>query len=285
MNTIFALISKTKSLTKISKISRVKSLYPLFVFLLCFFLLAFTPVSRQSAYPYAIKTVVIDAGHGGHDPGCLGSASKEKDVALSISLKLGKYIEENCPNTKVIYTRKTDVFIPLIDRAKIANGAKADLFISIHCNWSKNKAACGTETFSMGLHVANANLDVARRENSVILLEENYEANYEGFDPNSPEAYIIFSLYQNVNLDHSLSIAAKVQENFEGKLNRLNRGVKQAGLLVLYKTTMPAILVETGFLSNKEEEKFMTSEKGQDSIAYSVYEAFMEYKNEMESEN
>lgn len=284
MNTIFALASQTKSLTKITKINRVKRLRSIFVLILCTFLVSFTQVAPAGYYPYAIKTVVIDPGHGGHDTGCIGAISKEKQVALDIALRVGAYIEANCPNVKVIYTRKTDVFIPLIDRARIANNAKADLFISIHCNASKNKTAYGTETFSMGLHVANANLDVARRENAVILLEEDYEANYEGFDPNSPEAYIIFSLYQNVNLDKSLSIAAKVQEKFE-KLERINRGVKQAGFLVLYKTNMPSILIETGFLTNRDEEKYMNSEEGQDSIASSIYEAFLEYKAEMESTN
>lgn len=234
--------------------------------------------------PYRIKTVVIDAGHGGHDVGCLGSHSKEKDVTLSLALKLGKQLEENYPDIKVIYTRKTDVFIGLIERAEIANKAKADLFISLHCNANANKAAYGSETFAMGLHVSEANLNVAKRENSVILLEDDYQKNYDGFDPKSTEAYIIFSLYQNVNIDKSLYLAAKVQDQFTNKLKRYNRGVKQAGFIVLYKTNMPSILIESGFLTNKDDEAFLTSEDGQNNIAKSIYLAFKSYKDELEKE-
>ncbi len=234
--------------------------------------------------PYRIKTVVIDAGHGGHDVGCLGSHSKEKDVTLALALKLGKQLEENYPNIKVIYTRKTDEFIGLIERAEIANKAKADLFISLHCNANANKAAYGAETFAMGLHVSEANLNVAKRENSVILLEDDYEKNYDGFDPKSTEAYIIFSLYQNVNIDKSLYLASKVQEQFTNKLKRYNRGVKQAGFIVLYKTNMPSILIESGFLTNKADEAFLTSEEGQNNIAKSIYLAFKSYKDELEKE-
>jgi N-acetylmuramoyl-L-alanine amidase len=210
------------------------------------------------AGPYKVKTVVIDAGHGGHDIGCSGIHSYEKDVTLALALQTGKLIEENFPDVKVIYTRKTDVFISLLERANIANKAKADLFISFHCNANKNKAAYGAETYAMGLHVSEANLNVAKRENEVILLEENYERNYDGFDPTSTEAYIIFSLYQNVNIDKSLYLASKVQEQFTQKLKRYNRGVKQAGFIVLYKTNMPSILIESGFLTNKAEEEFLT---------------------------
>jgi N-acetylmuramoyl-L-alanine amidase len=238
----------------------------------------------SSGGPYRLKTVVIDAGHGGHDAGCLGASAKEKDVALAIALKLGQYIEETFPDVKVIYTRKTDVFIELMERAAIANKAKADLFISIHCNASPNKAAYGTETYAMGLHVSEANLNVAKRENSVILLEENYETNYDGFDPKSTEAYIIFSLYQNVNIDKSLSLASKIQTQFEERVKRFNRGVKQAGFIVLYKTNMPSILIETGFLSNPQEEKFLASDEGQVNVASAIFRAFREYKSEMEKE-
>jgi len=233
---------------------------------------------------YKIKTVVIDAGHGGHDAGCLGTHSKEKEVTLAIALKLGKYFEDNYPNIKVVYTRKTDEFVDLFERANIANRAKADLFISLHCNSSANKAAFGSETYAMGLHVSEANLNVAKRENSVILLEDNYEKNYDGFDPKSTEAYIIFSLYQNVNIDKSLFLASKVQDQFTTKLKRYNRGVKQAGFIVLYKTNMPSVLIESGFLSNKNEEEFLTSEDGQENIAKSIYLAFKAYKEELEKE-
>lgn len=244
---------------------------------------------RQYTYanltgPYKIKTIVLDAGHGGHDVGCLGIHSKEKDVTLALALKTGKLIEEHFPDVKVIYTRKTDVFIGLMERANIANKAKADLFISFHCNANKNKAAYGAETYAMGLHVSEANLSVAKRENEVILLEENYEKNYDGFDPSSTEAYIIFSLYQNVNIDKSLYLASKVQEQFTNKLKRYNRGVKQAGFIVLYKTNMPSILIESGFLTNKAEEEFLTSAEGQDNIANSVYLAFKTYKEDLEKE-
>lgn len=243
-------------------------------------------LSQQSiAYgPYRVKTVVIDAGHGGHDSGCLGSHSKEKDVTLALALKLGKLLEENYPDVKVIYTRTTDVFVDLIERADIANRAKADLFISFHCNANVNKAAYGSETYAMGLHVSEANLNVAKRENSVILLEENYERNYDGFDPKSTEAYIIFSLYQNENIDKSLFIASMVQDHFTTKLKRYNRGVKQAGFIVLYKTNMPSILIESGFLTNMQDEAFLTSEDGQNNIANSVFLAFKAYKEELEKE-
>ena len=229
-----------------------------------------------------VKKVVIDAGHGGNDPGAVGSKYKESNIALSIALKVGGFIEENFPETEVIYTRKTDVFIELYNRARIANENQADVFISIHCNSSKNSTVSGTETWVMGLSKSQANLEVAKKENSTILLEANYLNQYDGFDPNSPEANIIFSLYQNVYLDHSLNLAAKVQNQFEKRVGRGNRGVKQAGFLVLYKTTMPGILVETGFISNPEEEAFIASDKGQVLIASAVYRAFKEYKNEIE---
>lgn len=262
----------------------MKRLVPYFSFLLLFPVLSsFTPV-KKVVQPYVLKTLVIDAGHGGHDAGCKGLKSQEKDVALQIAMKFGNYVEEYFPTLNVIYTRKSDTFVELIDRANIANTAKADLFMSIHCNYNPNKSAFGTETFAMGLHVSEANLSVAKRENSVIELEENYKSNYDGFDPNSPESYILFSLFQNANLDKSLSLAAKVQHQFQYKVNRFNRGVKQAGFLVLYKTAMPSVLIETGFLSNREEEKFMNSEEGQTYLASAIFRAFKEYKNELEGE-
>ncbi len=231
---------------------------------------------------YRIKTVVIDAGHGGHDTGCLGSSAREKTVALNIALKLGKLIEQNFPDVKVIYTRKTDVFIPLHDRANIANKAHADLFICIHLN-SGAKSAYGAETYVMGLHKSDDNLNVAKRENAAILLEENYQKQYDGFDPNSPEANIIFSLYQNQFMHQSLDFASKVQQQFEEYSGRNNRGVKQAGFLVLYKTAMPAVLIENGFLTHDMEEKFLDSDKGQGTMATAIYRAFKEYKIDTES--
>ena len=231
---------------------------------------------------YKLRTIVIDAGHGGHDPGCLGSDSREKEVALKIALKLGKLIETNCPDVRVIYTRKTDEFIPLIERANIANRAKADLFICIHLN-SGPKAAYGVETFVMGLHKTDDNLNVAKRENASILLEDNYQKNYDGFDPNSPEANIIFSLYQNQFMQQSLSFAAKIQSQFKNNSKRFVRGVKQAGFLVLYKTSMPSVLIENGFLTNENDQRFLISDAGQASMASSIYRAFKSYKSELET--
>ncbi len=225
-----------------------------------------------------IKKVVIDAGHGGKDPGAMGLRSREKDIALSIALKAGKYISENFPDVEVIYTRKTDEFIELYRRAEIANEQHADLFISIHCNSSKSTKPYGAETYVMGLHKTNANLEVAKTENAAILYEEDYSKKYDGFDPNSPEAHIIFSLYQNAYRSYSLKLASLTQSQIVDRSSRFDRGVKEAGFWVLYKTAMPGILIEAGFISNKEEEKYLASEIGQTVIASSVYRAFREYK-------
>lgn len=238
-----------------------------------------TPLSGLKNHK--VRTVVIDPGHGGHDSGCHGSSSYEKNVALAVSLKLGKLIETNFPDVKVIYTRKTDVFVELYRRAQIANEHKADLFICIHCN-SGPPAAFGTETFVMGLHKTDDNLNVAKRENSVILKEDNYQKKYDGFDPNSPEANIIFSLYQNAFLGQSLYFAERLQHEFTHNARRHNRGVKQAGFLVLYRTTMPAVLIETGFLTNRDEEKYLYSETGQQAMAASMLRAFNSYKSWIE---
>jgi N-acetylmuramoyl-L-alanine amidase len=231
---------------------------------------------------FGVKTVCIDAGHGGHDGGCQGTSSQEKHVALSIALKLGAYIEENYPDVKVVYTRKTDVFIKLHERAKIANKANADLFICVHANANDNKSAFGTETFVMGLHKSESILNVEKREISSILLEEDYKTKYSDFDPNSPESYIVLTMRQNAFLDQSLSFASKVQKQFTERVGRKNRGVKQAGFLVLHQTNMPSVLIETGFLTNKEEEKFLVSDLGQDYLASAVFRAFKSYKNELE---
>lgn len=237
----------------------------------------------DASSPYRIKTVVIDPGHGGHDAGCLGASAKEKHIALDIALKLGKHIETRYPDIKVIYTRTKDVFVELHERAAIANRAKADLFICIHANASESPSAFGTETFVMGLHKTAENLAVARRENAAILYEKDYKKRYDGYDPNSPEAHIIFNLFQRAYMEQSLLFAAKIQNEFEEYAGRFNRGVKQAGFLVLYRTSMPAVLIETGFLSNRAEEKYLLSEKGQNDIAVSIYRAFTSYKIDMES--
>jgi N-acetylmuramoyl-L-alanine amidase len=225
-------------------------------------------------------TVVIDAGHGGHDPGCHGTRFHEKDVALGIALKLGNYIEKHCADVRVVYTRKTDVFLELNERARVANDADADLFLCIHCNASPNKKVFGSETYVMGLHKTKGNLEVAKRENSAILLEDNYQKNYENFDPNSDEATIIFTMYQNAFLDKSLSLASKIQDAYKGRACRTDKGVKQAGFLVLWKTSMPSLLTETGFLTNPREERYLGSEKGQDQMAHALFLAFRKYKDE-----
>lgn len=223
--------------------------------------------------------VVIDAGHGGHDPGTVGKKVKEKDIALAIALKLGAYIETQMPDVEVIYTRKTDVFVELYRRAQIANQSRADLFISIHCNGVKNTKPMGTETWVMGLHKSDANLEVAQAENAVVLMEDNYTDQYDGFDPNTPESHILFSFFQNAHLDQSLDLASLIQDQFRERANRIDRGVKQAGFLVLYKTTMPGILVEAGFLSNPTEEAYLSSQEGQDHIASSIFRALRDYRD------
>jgi len=242
---------------------------------------------------FTVKTVVIDAGHGGKDPGCHGSKYKEKDVALAVALKLGKYIEENMKDVRVVYTRKTDVFIELQQRAEIANKAKADLFICIHCNSACyrdkklkkdvcNDDAHGAETYVMGIKNEQGKLDVAKRENSSMLLEDNYVQKYEGFDPNSDESYIIMNMFNDTYLDQSLSFASKVQKQYRGKAGRADKGVKRASLWVLWRTYMPSVLTEIGFLTNPEEEQFLGSLKGQDYIASGLFRAFREYKDEIE---
>jgi N-acetylmuramoyl-L-alanine amidase len=244
-------------------------------------LLAF--VILLPAYPqYSIHRVVIDAGHGGKDPGALGKNSREKDIALAIALKTGEYIRKNIPDVEVIYTRKTDVFVELHRRAKIANDSKANLFISIHCNASKNTAAYGTETYVMGLHKSDANLEVAKLENAAILNEENFADMYEGFDPNEDEDYITLTMFQDAFLDQSTMLAEEIQRQFRERVKRKDRGVFQAGFLVLYRTTMPGVLIETGFISNAEDERFLMSDEGQTYIASAIFRSFKYYKEEME---
>ena len=229
--------------------------------------------------------VVIDAGHGGRDPGALGKRSKEKNITLAIALKTGSYIEELLNGVKVIYTRKEDEFVELYKRAEIANKAKADLFISIHCNGYDDIRINGSETFVMGLHKDQGNLEVAMKENSVITLEEDYTTRYQGYDPNSSESYIIFSLMQNIYLEQSLNFANYIQEQFRNRVGRIDRGVKQAGLIVLWQTTMPSVLVETGFLTNSQEERFLMSEQGQDFIASAIFRAFRDYKSSIDQKS
>lgn len=250
---------------------------PLYTGLL-FVLLIFLPFSLKAAAK--TFTVVIDAGHGGKDPGARGAIVNEKEINLAVALKLGRLIEDNHSDVRVIYTRKTDRFIELDERANIANRNKADLFISIHTNSVKRgSTARGTETYTLGLARSEENLEVAMRENSAILLEDNYQQKYEGFDPTSSESYIIFEFIQNKHVEQSISLASEVQKCFTSA-NRSNRGVRQAGFLVLRKTSMPSILVELGYISNREEERFMKSDSGRNKLATALYNAFTKYKRD-----
>ncbi len=224
-------------------------------------------------------TVVIDPGHGGKDPGCVGTIVKEKTINLAVALMLGNLIEQNHPNVQIVYTRQTDIFIPLDERAVIANRSYADLFISIHTNSVKKGNASGAETYTLGLSVSDENLEVAMRENAVILMEEDYLLKYEGFDPMSSESYIMFELLHSKNLEKSVSFASEIQKAFV-QAGRRNRGVRQAGFLVLRKTSMTGVLTELGFISNRAEELYLASGEGQKELASSLYQAFNNYKND-----
>jgi len=250
-------------------------------FFLVYLLIFFMTVPCEAQKDGKTFKVVIDAGHGGKDPGCLGSYTKEKDVALNVALKTGKLISDNCPNVKVIYTRNTDVFVELYRRAKIANDNHADLFISFHCNANDNHGAHGVETFVMGLHKSEANLAVARAENAAMLMEKDYEKNYGGFNPNSPESAVMFSLYSSAYLNNSILLADKVQKNLVGTTKMLDRGVKQAGYWVLWAVSMPSILIEMGFLSNPAEEKYLSDEKHKEDIANAIFQGFASYYTQM----
>lgn len=227
--------------------------------------------------------IVIDAGHGGHDPGAIGKIAKEKNINLNVALKLGNQIKKNCEDVKVIYTRSKDIFIPLDRRAEIANNAKADLFISIHTNaLAKNRTAKGASTWTLGLAKSEANLEVAKRENAVILYESDYKTRYAGFNPNSAESYIIFEFMQDKYMEQSVHLASLVQKQFRHTCQRVDRGVHQAGFLVLKASAMPSILVELGFISTPEEECYLNTEEGANTMAKGLYHAFLNYKREHE---
>jgi N-acetylmuramoyl-L-alanine amidase len=247
------------------------------------FCLTFLMSSFQIEEPktFKLKTIVIDAGHGGKDPGCSGFGSREKDLALDVAVKLGEFIKQNMPEVKIIYTRKTDVFIELHERAAIANRNNADLFISIHVN-SGPSGLHGTETFCMGLHKSEQNLEIAQRENSTILLEQNHKEHYDGFDPKSPQSYILFSLFQNSNLTSSMNLASKIETEFGKNNKRHSRGVKQAGFLVLWKTSMPSVLVVTGFLTDTTDAHYLKDPKGRVDTAWGIYSAIEDFKDELE---
>ena len=253
------------------------------IILLFFLMLIFsnTSISQTNSNPFV---VVLDAGHGGKDPGRpTNFGYKEKDIALDIVLKIGSNLEKN-GDIKVIYTRKTDVFIELRQRAKIANKADADLFVSIHCN-AHNSQAYGTETYVLGLHKNDSNFRVAKIENEVIFLEDNFESNYDGFDPDSPESLIGLTFMQEVYLDQSILLARYVQDNFTFRLKRKNRGVKQAGFWVLHNTYMPSILIETGFITNKTEGDYLNSQKGKIDVSRSISDAILNYKSKLYSDS
>jgi N-acetylmuramoyl-L-alanine amidase len=230
-----------------------------------------------------VRTVVIDAGHGGKDPGCSGAGSLEKEITLSMALKLRQLIQTRHPDVKVVLTRDKDIFIPLHERSQIANKAQADLFISLHCNAMPQPSRIhGSETYVLGLHRAEANLAVARRENESVLLEDNYKLNYGDFDPSSTEAEILIGMYQSAYLDNSILFARLVEEEIRDHAGRHSKGVKQAGFLVLWNNAMPSVLVEAGFLTHAEEERFLSSAGGQDKIAESLVRAFGRYKRKVE---
>ncbi|WP_347157882.1 N-acetylmuramoyl-L-alanine amidase family protein [Pontibacter chitinilyticus] len=251
---------------------------------LAIILLLCTSSKLEFRKEYKLHTVVIDAGHGGKDVGCNGKFSHEADVALKLALQVGSMIEENMPDVKVIYTRHDNTFVELADRAGIANKNNADLFISIHLN-SGPSAAYGTESYTMGLQKSEGNLRVAKRENAVILQEDNYKDKYNGFDPNAPQNHILFALQQSAYIDNSLRFAEKVEHEFKSKVGRSSRGVKQAPFLVLWKSYMPSVLIECGFLTNPTEEKFLNDKSGQSYMASGIYRAFKAYKQELEAMN
>jgi N-acetylmuramoyl-L-alanine amidase len=242
-----------------------------------------TIVKEKKGTEYRIKKVVIDAGHGGHDSGCESNHGMEKKNTLAIALNLGKKIKEAFPQIEVIYTREKDEFIELYERAAIANRAKADLFISIHCNSTDGAAPQGTETYVLGANKMETNLAVSKRENASILLENDYEKQYNGFDPNSNEAYIIFSLHQNTYLDKSILLGKFIEESFKVNAGRRSLGVKQAGFIVLHQSAMPSVLVETGFLNNAKDGPYISSESGQESVSECIMLAFRKYKKNVET--
>ncbi|MEN3324221.1 N-acetylmuramoyl-L-alanine amidase [Mariniflexile soesokkakense] len=251
-------------------------LFVLFITALTFS--SFTKVDKEK--PESKFIVVLDAGHGGHDHGNKGNGYKESEISLNIVLDVGKQLEKN-PNIKVVYTRKTDVFVDLFERGQIANRAKADLFVSVHCNAHKSDAH-GTETFVLGTHKNQTNFEVAKKENSVIFLEDDYQSKYKGFDPNSPESVMSILISQEEYLDQSIMLASLIQNRFTNKLKRTNRGVKQAGFIVLHQTVMPSVLVEVGFLTNREEGAYLNSFKGQMDMSNSITSAILEYKHSLD---
>jgi len=250
-------------------------------FFVCFIFSTILFASYASTKPF---TVVIDPGHGGKDPGAMGPNAREKDINLKVSLKLGELITKNNPDVKVIYTRDVDKYVPLQDRSSLANKVNGDLFICIHTNASTSKSPYGAETYTIGLDKTNANFEVAKRENSVILLEDGYKEKYQGFDPTSPDSYIMFEFMQSKFSDKSIEFAAYTQDELVSA-KRYNRGVRQENFWVLHQTKMPSVLIELGFISNPSEERFLLSNEGQNVMANSIYKAFAKYKHEYDKKN
>ena len=249
----------------------MKRLYTLFIYI------AFAATCMAANNKF---TLVIDAGHGGHDAGAVGHLTKEKIINLNVALAFGNLVEQHCPDVNVIYTRKTDIFIPLQERANIANRAGADLFISVHTNsLPAGRIARGFETYTLGMHRAKDNLDVAMRENSVISLEKDYKQRYQGFDPHSSESYIMFEFIQTANMEKSVELARTIQQTVCNHAGRIDKGVHQAGFLVLRETSMPSCLIELGFISTPDEEEFLNSDSGVKTMANGIYKAFVAYKN------
>jgi len=268
----------------------MKKTFIYFIFICLFMLISKAVLWSKTVYSTEkeekrISVVVIDPGHGGKDAGAAVGKAKEKDIVLDLALRLGNSIKATYPEIKVIYTRTKDVFIPLYERANIANKNKADLFISIHVNGTDKTSVQGTETFVLGQHRSKDNLEVAKKENSVILLEDDYNTKYEGFDPNSPESYIMFELVQDEYLEQSVMLASEIQNQFRQNAKRIDRSVKQAGFLVLRQATMPSVLVEVGFISHPGERNYMLSETGKSSLSVSIFNAFKDYKRKIEEKS
>ena len=279
---------KSKSLNNVQKPYATKERKHAFLSIILAGVLALFNVHSYAVNPdsLGVRTIIIDPGHGGKDPGCLGVYSHEADVALDISLKFGEMLKEKYGNSiKVIYTRTTDEFVGLQERADMANKHKGDLFICIHANASPNKESKGSEVYALGLHRSDSQLKVADRENSSILMEENHESKYSNFDVNDPDRYLMVGLLGKTYLDNSLNFAEKIVKNFQKTEELIDRGVKQAGFLVLHQVNMPSVLIETGFLTNKDEENILNNKESQINIAKAIFEAFNDYKTEMENIN
>ncbi len=275
--------SDTKPMRKLYKYNDYLPIHIYRLLIVIAISLIINPLYAKDKAPKGLETVVIDAGHGGKDPGAVVGKAREKDIVLEIALRLGNYIKEKLPDVRVIYTRSTDVFVPLFERSVIANKNNADLFISIHANYCTTPSIKGTETYVLGLHRTEDNLNVAKKENSVILLEKDYSTRYEGFDPNLSESYIMFELIQNTHIDQSVAFAGILQESFRQHAQRASRDVRQAGFLVLRETAMPGVLIETGYLSNQSEANYLMTHEGRETIAFAIFNSFKAYKEKFES--